>query len=201
MAVTTTVTRGSALYFFSLSVSESASCLGVRPEACTSSTRGREIFPSGRTGRVAVISASLQTAMWSTSSGPITYSGPARLAEAAAGILSEAVLSEAGLAGGGAGGSCASAMLLIKTSAATVAFHSDFISSDPLSSQVCNLEPLPSGSVPFVPNLLQLVEQCFVADLQLLRGPAPIPAGASQNLKNEFPLRFAGSCARRIFER
>src|SRR5208282_2228826 len=93
--VTTTVTRGSAMYFFSFSVTDSANCLGVRPEACTSSSKGREILPSGRTGKVAVRSFSLHTAMWRTSSGPMTYSGPAGLAEAAVTVLSEAALSEA----------------------------------------------------------------------------------------------------------
>jgi hypothetical protein len=46
------------------------------------------------------------------------------LSEAA---LSEATLGEAELAAGWAGASCANAMLLIK-SAATAAFHADFIS-------------------------------------------------------------------------
>src|SRR5208283_4165062 len=147
MAVTTTVTRGSAMYFFSFSVTDSASCLGVRPEACTSSSKGREILPSGRTGKVAVRSASLHTATWSTSSGPMTYSGPAGLAEAAVTVLSEAalseaavvvlseaVLSDAGLGAGWAGASCATAKLLIKTNAAATAFHVNFISI-PLSSR------------------------------------------------------------------
>src|ERR1700675_4152705 len=114
IAVTTTVTRGSATYFFSFSVIESANCLGVRPAACTSSSKGREILPSGRTGKEAVRSASLHTAMWSVSSGPMTYSGPAWLVEAAVVIvlsdaalsdevLSEGVLSEAELGAGGGG--------------------------------------------------------------------------------------------------
>ena len=66
----------------------------------------------------------------------MTYSGPAWLLEAAFVVLSEAVLSEAGLAAGWAGASCAIAMLLIKNSAATAAFHVDFISS---LSQVSSL--------------------------------------------------------------
>src|ERR1700675_892837 len=129
IAVTTTVTRGSATYFFSFSVIESANCLGVRPAACTSSSKGREILPSGRTAKEAVRSASLQTAMWSASSGPMTYSGPAWLVEAAvAVVLSDAVLSEAELAAGWAGAACANAILPIRISAATAAFHADFIS-------------------------------------------------------------------------
>src|SRR5260370_20200926 len=52
-----------------------------------------------------------------------------------------------------------------------------------------------------MPDLLQLVEKRFVADLHLLRGPARVPAGSSQDLKNEFPLGFAGGGSRRIFER
>jgi hypothetical protein len=54
-------------------------------------------------------------------------------------VLSEAVLSEAGLAAGWAGASCANAMLLIKTSAATAAFHADFISI-PLFLQVSRFQ-------------------------------------------------------------
>src|ERR1700680_2011064 len=104
IAVTTTVTRGSATYFFSFSVIESANCLGVRPAACTSSSNGREILPSGRTGKEAVRSASLHTAMWSASSGPMTYSGPAWRAEAAVVALSKAGLSDAALAAGWGGG-------------------------------------------------------------------------------------------------
>src|SRR6266481_1408610 len=139
IAVTTTVTRGSATYFFSFSVIESANCLGVRPAACTSSSKGREILPSGRTGKEAVRSASLHTAMWSVSSGPMTYSGPAWLVEAAVVILADAVLleaalSEAELAAGWAGASCANAILPIKISAASAAFHVDLISS-PLNSR------------------------------------------------------------------
>src|SRR6202165_4608822 len=92
IAVTTTVTRGSARYFFSFSVIESANCFGVRPAACTSSSKGRDILPSGRTGKEAVRSASFHTAMWSASSGPMTYSGPAWLGGGAFVFLLEAVL-------------------------------------------------------------------------------------------------------------
>src|ERR1035437_5513518 len=134
MEVTTTVTCGSAMYFFSFSVTDSANCLGVRPAACTSSSKGREILPSGRTGRVAVRSASFHTAMWRPSSGPMTYVGPAGLVEGAGVVLSEAVvlevvLAEAVLAAGVAGTSCANARLPIKISAANAAFHVDLISS------------------------------------------------------------------------
>src|ERR1039458_181059 len=100
------------MYFFSFSVTEAANCWGVRPEACTSLSKGREILPSGRTGKVAVRSASFQTAMWRSSSGPMTYSGPPWLVGAGLIGLSEAVLPEVGLAAGGAGASCANAMLL-----------------------------------------------------------------------------------------
>src|ERR1035441_183285 len=58
-----------------------------------------------------------------------------------------------------------------------------------------------SRSVLFVSDLLQLVEKRFVADLQLLRGPAPVPAGASQDLQDDFSLGFARGGARRICER
>src|ERR1039458_8708306 len=58
-----------------------------------------------------------------------------------------------------------------------------------------------SRSVLFISDLLQLVEKRFVADLQLLRGPAPVPAGASQDLQDDFSLGFARGGARRIFER
>src|ERR1700682_2725885 len=106
------------LYLFPFT--ESANCLGVRPAACTSSSKGREILPSGRTGKVAVRSFSFHTAMCSTSSGPMTYSGPARLVEAAFVALSVvdiladvAVLSEAELAADCAGASWANAILVI----------------------------------------------------------------------------------------
>src|ERR1035438_4533174 len=58
-----------------------------------------------------------------------------------------------------------------------------------------------SRSVLFVSDLFQLVEKRFVADLQLLRGPAPVPASASQHLQDDFSLGLAGGGARRIFER
>src|ERR1700685_1704629 len=73
MVETITVTCGSAMYFLNFSVSETANCCGVRPAACTSFSNGKEILPSGRTGKVAVKSASFHTATCSTSSGPITY--------------------------------------------------------------------------------------------------------------------------------
>src|SRR5581483_777919 len=73
MAVTTTVTRGSATYLLSLSVMEAASCMGVRPAACTSLRSGREIMPSGRTGNVADNSGSFHTDTRSASSRPMMY--------------------------------------------------------------------------------------------------------------------------------
>src|SRR5580658_5200254 len=163
IAVTTTVTRGSAIYFFSFSVTNSANCSGVSPEACTSFSKGREILPSGRTGKVAVRSASFHTAIWSTSSGPMTYCGPDGLPGTALVVLSgmvlaEAALSEAGLAAaGGAGSACAQAMLPIRSIAATAAFHVDFISF--LSDSGF------SRPILLIPNLFQLIEQCLVTDL------------------------------------
>src|SRR5664279_2347813 len=62
-------------------------------------------------------------------------------------------------------------------------------------------ETLPLSPVLFAADLFQLVEKRFVADLQLLRSPAPVPAGASQHLQDDFPLGLAGGGARRIFER
>src|SRR4029077_9320467 len=58
-----------------------------------------------------------------------------------------------------------------------------------------------SGPILLVSDLLQLVEERFVADLQLLRGPAPVPAGASQDLKNDLAFGFAGGGACCIFQR
>src|ERR1035438_3947514 len=194
--VITTVTRGSAIYFFSFSVTESANCCGVSPAACTSFNKGREILPSGRTGKVALRSASFQTAMWSVSSGPITYSGPATLAGTAlsGAALSGAVLSRAALpmafAAGWAGALCVSAMLLIiiTINAAIAVFKVNFIST--LLS-----------SILLVSNLLQLVEQRLIANLQLLRRPPPVPAGPGQHLKNDFPFRLARSGTRCLFQR
>jgi len=45
--------------------------MGVSPAACTSFSKGIEIMPSARTGRVAVRSGSFQTLTCSVSSGPI----------------------------------------------------------------------------------------------------------------------------------
>ena len=72
IAVTTTVTRGSAINFFSFSVIESFNCSGVNPAAGMSFSKGIEILPSGRTGRVSERSGSFQTEMRSMSSAPIT---------------------------------------------------------------------------------------------------------------------------------
>ena len=72
IAVTTTVTRGSAMYFFSFSVIESFNCNGVSPAAITSFNSGIEILPSGRTGSVSDRSGSFHTEMCSVSSAPIT---------------------------------------------------------------------------------------------------------------------------------
>src|SRR5439155_16622871 len=60
------------MYSVSASVRWSRNSVGVRPAACTSFSRGSEIFPSGRTGTVRVISVLFHTATSRTSSGPIT---------------------------------------------------------------------------------------------------------------------------------
>src|ERR1700757_1593235 len=45
-------------------------------------------------------------------------------------------------------------------------------------------------SVTFVSDLLQFVEQSLVADLQLPRGPPPVPARARQHLEDQLFLGF-----------
>src|SRR5512146_313764 len=75
IAVTTTVTCGSSMYFFSFTVRSCASWLGVLPDASISPSNGSDILPSGRTGTVLEKSGSFQTATLSMSSGPITYVG------------------------------------------------------------------------------------------------------------------------------
>src|SRR5262252_1099268 len=119
-------------------------------------------MPSGRTGRVAVRSFSFQTAMCNTSSGPITYDGPPTPAVAPALASGAAVLAVwAAL--------CSRATLLISSNV-TAALEVSVISSP--------IELPLSRPVLLKANLLQLVEQRLVADLQLLRGPPPIPARA-----------------------
>src|SRR5579871_614976 len=75
VCVTTTVTRGEATYCFNFCVRSALSCMGVKPDACTSFRSGIEIIPSARTGTVAVKSGSFQTEMCNMSFGPISYGG------------------------------------------------------------------------------------------------------------------------------
>src|SRR3954471_8572087 len=67
-----TVTSGSEMYPFSREAISSSNFRGVRPVACTSPTRGKEILPSERTGMDRDTSGSFQTLMAKTSSFPIT---------------------------------------------------------------------------------------------------------------------------------
>src|SRR5436309_10995528 len=64
------------MYSTSLAMIEARSWVGVSPAACTSLINGRVILPSGRTGTVRLTVVLFQTAMSSTSSIPILYSGP-----------------------------------------------------------------------------------------------------------------------------
>src|SRR4029453_13242217 len=61
------------MYLASLLARSSLSCFGVRPAACTSSSSGSEILPSGRTGTVRLIPALFHTVTSRRSSGPIVY--------------------------------------------------------------------------------------------------------------------------------
>src|SRR5580698_4230956 len=92
-------------------------------------------------------------------------------------------------------------MLLIKTMLATAAVHADLIFSLPLFSMFQSLKLSSSSALLLVPDLLQFVEQRFIADLQLLSRPASVPARPGQNLQNDFPLRLARGCPRRVFQR
>src|SRR3954469_22096822 len=67
-----TVTSGSEMYPFSREAISSSNFRGVRPVACTSPTRGKEILPSERTGIDRDTSGSFQTLIAKTSSFPIT---------------------------------------------------------------------------------------------------------------------------------
>ena len=51
-----------------------------------------------------------------------------------------------------------------------------------------------------VPDLLQFVEKRLVTDLQFLSGSSSVPAGARQNLENDFPFSFAGGGTGRILQ-
>src|SRR6267142_2721929 len=70
---TITETVAAEIYSVNTFVRWSRNSVGVRPAACTSFNSGSEIFPSGRTGTVRVISVLFHTATSRTSSGPITY--------------------------------------------------------------------------------------------------------------------------------
>src|SRR5262249_55471754 len=148
------VTRGSAMYFFNFSVTDSANCIGVRPAACTSSSNGIEIFPSGRTGSVAVRSGSFHTLMCSVSSAPITYD-----------VEFDSCVA---CPFGGAGGfdfsfvpavlsACPQALPPVKTTAKTI--------PRPIFLLMFSFSPALGCSVFPVANLFQLVQQSLVADL------------------------------------
>src|SRR6266545_3240214 len=68
-----TDTSGEEMYLASLLARSSLSCFGVRPAACTSSSSGSEILPSGRTGTVRLIPALFHTVTSRRSPGPIVY--------------------------------------------------------------------------------------------------------------------------------
>src|SRR5207249_2914604 len=73
---TMTDSSGVGMCSTSLAMIEARSWVGVSPAACTSLISGRVILPSGRTGTVRLTVVLFQTAMSSTSSIPILYSGP-----------------------------------------------------------------------------------------------------------------------------
>src|SRR4029077_3281554 len=50
-------------------------------------------------------------------------------------------------------------------------------------------------TVILAPDLLQLVEQSFVADSQLLRRPAPVPSRARQGFQNKLLFGLPRGCA------
>ena len=77
-----------------------------------------------------------------------------------------------------AAASCAKANPLINSRIAMAAFQIRFISSPVTLSRIF------LRAVFLVSDLFQLVEQGFVADLQFLRRPAPVPARARQNLQD-----------------
>src|SRR5437667_8053851 len=68
-----TDTSGAEMYLANLLVRSSLSCLGVRPAACTSSSSGSEILPSGRTGTVRLIPVLFHTVTSRMSSAPMVY--------------------------------------------------------------------------------------------------------------------------------
>ena len=114
------------MYFFSFSVNESANCSGVRPEACTSLSNGREILPSGRTGKVAVRSGFFPHGDVQNILGTDDIGRTALTGRSCGRCERATILSEAGLTAAWAGASCADAMLPNIRIAAT-ACHIDFI--------------------------------------------------------------------------
>src|SRR5690242_6801751 len=77
------------------------------------------------------------------------------------------------------------------------------------ASAVSRINPMPylmlspelrNSALP-VADLLQLVEQRLIADLQFLRRPAAIPAGARKHLQNQFFFCFARGGARCLLQR
>ena len=72
ICVTIAVTSGFLTNSWSLSDRTTFSSAVVRPAACTSSTSGTVMRPSGRTGTVTESSGFFQTTTWIRSSGPIT---------------------------------------------------------------------------------------------------------------------------------
>src|SRR6516165_7767704 len=71
---TITVTSGSLIYLASRCSYSRARAVGVLPIATTSSTRGIDTRPAGRTGTVTVNSGLRHTKMFRLSPGPIRYS-------------------------------------------------------------------------------------------------------------------------------
>src|SRR6266581_3824912 len=102
---TSTETVAAGMYSVSAFVRWSRNSIGVNPAAWTSFSSGTEIFPSGRTGTVRVISVLFHTATSRTSSGPITYLAGQRSAcdgascAAAGGLASRTVATRATTAG------------------------------------------------------------------------------------------------------
>ena len=70
---TTTVTTGSRTYFSSCFSMSRATCTGVLPCACSSSTSGVDTLPSGRTGTDIDSSGLRDTMMFSESPAPMMY--------------------------------------------------------------------------------------------------------------------------------
>src|SRR5258708_6948273 len=188
IAVTTTVTRGSAMYFFSFSLIDALSCIGVMPAACTSSSKGREILPSGRTGRVALISGSSRPrcAGYRRRRRRNLAAPPDRPDEFLPSRVSPA-----------AGRHCC------PHSGPTLRWSPGPAEpgTPPSSLSSCALLCELGSSVFRTSHLFQLVQQRLITDLQFFGGPAPVPSGACQFPQNDFLLRFARCGARRLLQR